>query len=486
MKIKSLLFTACLLSTFFARVDSASATVTNILKIQHFQLLLKGTGAFSTDTAFTVYGNPGPNSIKAADVNGDGYLDIICDDGGSGVNVLTNDGAGNFPNYTDYNVGNTGTPNPLDVIAVDVNGDGSVDLISANNDEDSITVLTNDGTGNFPNATTIGVGDSPISLAYADIYGNGNPALISANEGNTSKNDTLTVLTNVGGGIFVSNASYVVGHYIGSGNNNPTPESVAAADVNNDGKIDLVCVDFFGYFGRITNNLIVLTNNGSGLFFSNAVYNVGRITTGIGDGPTSVKVFTNVDGKVDLVTANSRDNTLTVLTNNGSGHFGVYSNLSVGNDPLSVTVADVNGDGKPDLIAVNNLDVTLTVLTNNGGGFVLDTNIMVDANPYAVCAADVTGDGVPDLISADNDNGGTSDISVISAVPRISTNIVSGSIVLAWPTNNTAGYVLQQNSNLTATNNWVNVTNQQITLLGTNQVLDVLTPANRFYRLRHP
>ena len=83
-------------------------------------------------------------------------------------------------------------------------------------------------------------------------------------------NSTLTVLTNMGGGIFVSNASYTVGNQ---------PVCVVAADVNNDGKLDLICADFND------SNLIMLTNNGSGGFMPASTNNVDI-------NPNSVVAFT--------------------------------------------------------------------------------------------------------------------------------------------------------------------------------------------------
>lgn len=352
------------------------------------------------------------------------------------------------------------------MIAADVNGDGKVDLISANSEDDTLTVLTNDCSGGFEVASTPSVGSHPFALVAADIYGNGIPVLIDADE----RDNTLTVLTNTGGGIFVSNMSYAVGS---------EPRSVAVADVNNDGKLDLICANYGD------GSLTVFTNNGSGGF-------VLASTISVGSGPYSVVAAdVNGDGKVDLVSANSGDDTLTVLTNSGGGKFVLSSvvdldtaNVPTPTTPQSVFAAGVNGDGKVDLITANSGDDTLSVLTNNGsGGFMLDTNVDIsaDGTPFSVIAADVSGDGALDLIRADN-NGF---VSVLFSVPTIRTNPVSGGIVLAWPTNNTDGFVLQQNSNL-ATTNWVNVTNAQTTVIGQNEVVDSLRNTNRFYRLRHP
>jgi hypothetical protein len=152
------------------------------------------------------------------------------------------------------------------------------------------------------------------------------------------------VLTNNGNGGFVLASSPGVGSF---------PDSVVAADINGDGKVDLICAN-----GN-ANTLTVLTNNGSGVFFTAS-------SPGVGSFPDSVVAAdVNGDGKLDLISANSGDNTLTVLTNNGSGGFVIASSPGVGNGPRSVTAADVNGDGKIDLICANYSANTLSVLTNN-------------------------------------------------------------------------------------------------------------------------
>ena len=228
---------------------------------------------------------------------------------------------------------------PQSVVAVDVNGDGKLDLISANAGANTLTVLTNNGSGGFGSNATLTAGSSPRAVVAADINGDGKLDLISANY----NDNTLTVLTNNGSGGFGLASSPGVG----SG-----PYSVVAADVNGDGKLDLISANYND------NTLTVLTNNGSGGF--------GLASSPVvGSHPVSVVAAdVNGDGKLDLISANINANTLTVLTNNGSGGFGSNATLNVGSSPASVVAADVNEDGKLDLISANAGANTLTVLFN--------------------------------------------------------------------------------------------------------------------------
>jgi hypothetical protein len=286
-----------------------------------------GSGSFVTSSSLVMGDHP--MSVTAADVNGDGKMDVVCpriNDGGNGTNlsVMTNNGSGSFVTASSPVVGSS----PRWAVAADVNGDDKVDLISANGNANNLTVLTNNGSGGFATASSPGVGTSPLSVTAADVNGDGKVDLISANYGT----NTLTVLTNNGNGSggFTTASSPTVGL---------NPHSVTAADVNGDGKVDLISANF------AADTLSVLTNDGSGGF-------VTASTLSVGAGPRQVAVADiNGDGKLDLISANAKTNTLSVLTNNGSGGFVTASTLDVGDTPFSVTAADVNGDGKMDLIS---------------------------------------------------------------------------------------------------------------------------------------
>ena len=181
---------------------------------------------------------------------------------------------------------------PWSIAVADVNGDGKVDLISGVKDVGgAVTVLTNDGSGGFVTSTTIPVGATggwELMLTAADVNGDGKPDVIAAD----LYSDTLTVLTNDGSGGFAQDAVLNVGGVSGF----PVPDSVAVADMNRDGKMDLVCAK------------------------QAAVYRVqwrrprwicGHRVAATGSQPGSVMVADqNGDGKLSVICANSGDNTL--------------------------------------------------------------------------------------------------------------------------------------------------------------------------------
>ena len=411
----------------------------------------------------------GPASVATLDINGNGKVALISANfNDDTLTVLTNNGSGGFGSNATLNVGS----NPQCVAAADVNGDGKPDLISANYGDGTLTVWTNNGSGGFGFNATLDVGSgpdsSPVYVTTVDIHKNGKPDLISAN----SYDGTLTVLTNDGSGGFGYNATLSVGLSAGS-----SPNSIAVADVNGDGKLDLISAN------SGDNTLTVYTNDGGNGFVFSTTFFVGSV-------PYSVAAAdVNGDGKVDLISANAGSASLTVWTNNGSGGFVLAATLPAGNLPVCVIAADVNGDNKADLIYADASTNTLTVLANNGsGGFSLSATLTVGSTPVYVVAADVNGDGWPDLISA-NFRDGTLSVLLNSPVligPPLAISLTGPkNVVVSWPSPSD-GFVLQQKTNLAPATSWLNFSGTVNTSGTTNSV--TISPAtnNLFFRLRHP
>jgi hypothetical protein len=384
------------------------------LSIAHAQ----GDGVTNYPGNFTLASSPSvgfhPFSACAMDVNGDGRMDLICanESNPGTLTVLTNNGSGGFVSSGTITAG----ANLISIVASDLNGDGKLDLACADFTANMLTVLTNNGSGGFVFASSPGTGGGPACVVAADVNADGKMDLISAN---TSGN-TLTVLTNAGNGNFVIATNIPVGS---------NPEAVCAADVNNDGKMDLICANYGSGNGT---TLTILTNNGSGVFATAS-------TPTVGGGPLSVTAAdVNGDGKPDLICSDTKVNMLTVLTNNGSGGFATSGNYPVGSFPYHVCAADVNNDGKIDLISANFSSNSLSMFTNNGsGGFALAGTLNTPSEPDYVLAADLNGDGIMDLVSV---NDGNSTLSVLTNTPSIIHPLAAFS-----PTNGVAGTVVTIN-----------------------------------------
>jgi len=194
---------------------------------------------------------------------------------------------------------------------------------------------------------------------------------------------------------------------------------VAIADVNGDGHSDLLLALLTNPNNARHGAAGVMLGNGDGSFGTVQLYDAGD------PGSRSIAVADiNLDGNLDLVLDNSTSTTffgsVGVMLGNGDGTFqGVHDYDMGGFDGGSVTVADLNGDGNPDIAAANtcannNCSLsTLGILLGNGNGTFQATNVIVGTGGWgavSVAVTDISGDGTPDLL-VDNlcDNSDTCD-----------------------------------------------------------------------------
>ncbi len=296
-----------------------------------------------------------------------------------------------FSSLASYSTGTS--TNPYRTAVADVNGDGKLDALVVNARSSTLGVLLGDGTGRFTlqaNSPSTGAGGGPQSLAVADVNNDGKLDVLVANYQTT----TLGVLLGNGsGGFTLQSATPRIGV------SNPT--SLVVADVNGDGKVDALATDSNG------RGLSVILNNGNGSF----TYQNTSPDTG-GDVPYDVAIGdVNNDGKVDALVVNSFSNNLGVLLGAGNGTFTLQSDLPAtgGSSPYSVAVADVNGDSKLDALVANRSTSTLGVLLGNGsGGFTLQAaspSTGAGSRPTSVAVADFNLDGKLDALVTNTDAG---------------------------------------------------------------------------------
>lgn len=272
--------------------------------------------------------------------------------------------------------------NPRQVIAADLNGDTKLDLISANSGVGNVTVRLGAGDGTFGNAiaTAIGTGTSPYAVAAGDLNNDGKIDIVTAN----NQNNTLGVRLGSGDGNFTTPAGAV-----------PTtaasPVDIAIGDLNGDGKRDVVVAN------NASNNISVFLGNGDGTFqtgVTTSVTNNGR--------PTALILADfNGDQKLDFATANSMTNDVTVRLGDGNGGWGLTSNPMNLNAPADLVAADFNGDSKLDLAVVNGGAGTARVYVGSGDGTFISVAtpaIGTGSNTRSIAAGDFNADGVADFV----------------------------------------------------------------------------------------
>ena len=170
------------------------------------------------------------------------------------------------------------------------------------------------------------------------------------------------------------------------------PSSVAAGDLNGDGKLDLVIANFDA--GKIS----VLLGQGNGQFAAAVDYPVGKHPAFVLTGDV------NGDGKLDVVVCNEADGTVSILLGNGDGSLQNPTTYKAAPDPMYVAMGDFNADGKPDLAVAGSSSGTVTLLLNDGtGNFSKAVPYTIGRAPQSLTVADFDGDGIPDLVSANAD-----------------------------------------------------------------------------------
>jgi subtilisin family serine protease len=355
-------------------------------------------------------------SVVLADINGDGNLDVVTSgaplilagafggQSGSLVSVAFGDGTGALAVPQLYRV----QTNMFGLATGDFNGDLHTDIVVASQDTDSTTVLLNNGLGRFggPNGGYIGwsqtgspnpgVLNAPDAQFVADMNGDGKPDLLFADFGQQSGLPwNVSLALNDGTGHFAKDIKIpILDGAFQYG-------GLVTGDFRNTGRQDMLVIP--SPFGpTLSGNFYnFIPNNGAGQF--------GRpITTGIAHLPGTMGVGDfNGDGKLDFVMIT--DSEVDTFLGNGDGTFtpGPVLPFVTGFPPIHIYAADVNGDGKLDLlvpILVGGASTLMEFLGHGDGSFAPGVAVVTGAFPGTGIAApylavvDLNHDGHLDVV----------------------------------------------------------------------------------------
>ncbi len=446
-----------------------------------------GTAAFIAGTGYGTFGTPVPFNANqfpygavVADFNGDGNLDlgITAGVGANGTltpvfEVLLGNGNGTFgaplTNTVPYNPSTPPIP-PNGLAAGDFNRDGIVDVVTANDLDNSITVFLGTGNGTFQPGVSYPVcvnctaatptGQNPVAVAVSDFNRDGIPDLAVAN----SNDGTVTVFLGTGSGTFTMQTPFSVST---SSQAPAIPQDITAFDTNGDGIPDLVITDAANAV------VIVLTGLGNGAFGSPATYPVGNTPEGLVTGDF------NGDLVPDVIVANSSDNTFSVLLGSKTGGFTTGSTVGgcVGICYwLAPAVGDFNADGISDIVIADAGDLGTTQPDPYPG--------LVDVFLGEGCSFNVN----PNVIAFDN-RGGVQQVSITAS----SSNCTwTASSTVPWvtvtPTVGVAGQtpltvIVQPNTSGAELTTTITVAGQPVPVTSwtTQTVFQDVPPTNAFF-----
>lgn len=256
-----------------------------------------GDGTF--EAPVTVAVGTTPTSVRLADFNGDGHPDLVVTNEqitmpfiGDSVSVLLNNGDGTFQARISFEVGYE----PQETVAVDLNGDSSLDLAVVNLMGHNISVLLNDGSGSFSSGGDYESHHMPTGVSAADLDNDGDQDLIAPNS-DAYDRSVVSVILNNGDGSFQATVYY---------NSGGAPLRTFVSDLDKDNDIDIVVANW------TPDSVSILLNNGDATFAPPIQYLAG-------DAPSSL--FTadmNNDSYDDLAVANRNSNDLLVYINQGA------------------------------------------------------------------------------------------------------------------------------------------------------------------------
>lgn len=398
-----------------ANRDAGSVTV----------FLNSGGTSYAPGVSVAVAG--GPVALVPGDIDADGDTDLVTANVFDGSATIVRNDGGTWVPLGSLPMG-AGTH---DIAVGDLNGDGRLDLASANRDADAVSIRLATAGGGFGNAITVPVDAGPRSIALADLQGDGRLDIVVSNFAAA----TATVLLSEAEG-WSSPTHWPVG--LG-------PLKMVLEDFTSDGRPDLVVGNLEETSVLIRENLgdgtFLLPDSepilgGSGTILSGNLNNDGRpdflfpsdLAIGtygllLSNGRTGYVASTervelpyyffdpklfdlDGDGDLDLIDVQIGQNTVVTYINNGAGKFGpgrVVTNIT---RPYSYALGDLNGDGHPDLVAASSLPQDLLVHLGDGQGSFLPAPVATypGGGGEGLILADFSGDGRLDLVFQSDSN----------------------------------------------------------------------------------
>jgi hypothetical protein len=339
-------------------------------------------------------------TLTTADVDNDNKIDVITSDWYSlQVTVHRNLGQANFGVPPVYNSNNM-FPGSLD--ASDIDADGDLDVVTSASSITAVgvtvTVQKNNGSGVFTTGVAYSIGGGGVQAKFRDLNGDGKPDLIFATAISSPPYNFHTAI-NIGNGTFGPRQTWQM--------NACGWSDIDAFDLDNDGDLDAVVTEWLGCTNVFNSaqRIFISKNNGDGTFNAPLIKIVNPFP-----GSVAAADFNN-DGNIDLVTGQSLSIDLHLGT--GTGDLQAPASFAVNKSPYDILTGDFNKDGNVDIAACTEYNSEgMSVLLGNGNGTFQPAQNYDGAyspdlrNESGITSGDVDGDGDDDMIvggAASND-----------------------------------------------------------------------------------
>ena len=336
-----------------------------------------GSGVFSPDEKIIGTSADGPLALYAADIDGDGDLDVMSASRSDDKIAWYENGEDH--NFSENILATTGS-RPTAVFAADIDVDGDMDLLSTYSDDNKVAWYQNDGEENFFEIIITNSTTSPSDVFAVDLDSDGD----------------LDVLCS-------SNASNNIAWYENDGEQNFTEQivsntasavlSIYAADIDGDGDMDVLSAS------RDDDRIAWYMNDGDQNFTE-------TIISSSAQGARSVyAVDMDGDGDMDVLSGSFDDDKIAWYENDNEENFTEKIISTAANGVGTVYAVDMDGDGDLDVLSTSFNDDKVAFFANDGAQNFTENIVSTSAKAdrFEVYAADIDGDDVMDIISAFGD-----------------------------------------------------------------------------------